>query len=283
MGAPYMTSVAKCSFASAIAAILAVAAATAALESTARAEDNAQAAFFDDGILDRVTDIRGSRGRARIAQLRTRPGGQSYGRWAVEWWQWALGVPAGSNPLFDETGENCDRRQVDDTWFLSGMIFFPGDEPHPVTRECTIPAGKALFFPLANQFFSALLDDPPEERTEEFLRSIAACQEPVQAIVEIDGFRIPRPERFSTGPDGSLSPLFNVQLPPDNIFGAEAGPGDEGKIPELVLSPSAEEGVYLYVFPLSPGDHVIHWRATGCTPGNVQDITYFLTVGDELS
>jgi hypothetical protein len=274
MGTPYITSVAKCGFVSAIVAILAVVAGTAVSGTTARA---------DDGIRERVTDFPGSHGRARIAQLHTRPGGQSYGRWAAEWWQWALGVPAGSNPLFDETGENCDRRQVDDTWFLSGMIFFLGDEPQPVVRECTIPDGKALFFPLANQFFSALLDDPPEERTEEFLRSIAACQEPVEATVEIDGFRIPKPERFSTGPDGSLSPLFNVQLPPDNIFGAEEGPGDEGKIPELVLSPSAEEGVYLYVFPLSPGDHVIHWRATGCTPGNVQDITYFLTVGDELS
>lgn len=224
-----------------------------------------------------VANVQSRSGRARIAQLGTRPGGQTYGRWAAEWWQWALGVPLATNPLFDQTGEQCDRRQVDDTWFLAGIAFFPGDEPGPVFRECTIPAGQALFFPLVNSFFAAFLDDPPEQRTEEFLRGIASCAVPVEATVEIDGFRIPKPERFSTGPDGSLSPLFNVQLPPGNVFGG--GPED---IPELVLSPSAEEGVYLYVFPLSPGEHVVHWEATGCQPGNVQDVTYFLTVVDHL-
>lgn len=239
--------------------------------------DNEAAAQEGLTVLAAAGGGQGYSGRARIAQLGTRPGGQTYGRWAAEWWQWALGVPVATNPLFDQTGEHCDRRQVDETWFLAGILFFAGDEPGPVFRECTIPARQALFFPLVNSLFGAFLDDPPEQRTEEFLRSSASCTVPVEATVEIDGFRIPNPERFSTGPDGSLSPLFNVQLPPGNVFGA--GPGD---IPELVLSPSAEEGVYLYVYPLSPGEHVIHWLATGCMPGNVQEVTYYLTVGDEL-
>ena len=29
-----------------------------------------------------------------IAQIHTKPAGQSYGRWAAEWWQWALGYRA---------------------------------------------------------------------------------------------------------------------------------------------------------------------------------------------
>ena len=49
-------------------------------------------------------------------------------------------------------------------------------------------------------------------------------------------------------------------------------------VPELVLGPSAEQGYYLFLSPLSPGPHAIYWEASGCVPGNVQDITYHLTV-----
>jgi hypothetical protein len=217
-------------------------------------------AFADD---DRAVDV------PRVAPIFSNPGGQTYGRWAVEWWQWALGVPAATNPLVDVTGENCAQRQVDDTWFLAGS--FGSD---PVVRECTIPEGKALFFPLINKGFFAFVTDPPEQRTEEFLREQAACAFPVELFAEIDGVEIRRLDRFFTGESGSQSPLFNVQLPPGDIFGA-----DEDAIPELVLSPSAEEGYYLFVRPLSSGEHTVRWLAEGCQdPAFVQDITYGLTI-----
>lgn len=205
----------------------------------------------------------------RAAPISSNPGGQTYGRWAVEWWQWALGVPAATNPLLDVTGENCDQHQVDDTWFLAGSF-----ESDPVVRECTVPEGKGLFFPLINNGFFALLTDPPEQRTEEFVREQAACAFPVELFAEIDGFEIRRLDRFFTGESGSQSPLFNVQLPPGNIFGA-----GEIDIPELVLSPSAEEGYYLFVRPLVLGEHTVRWLAKGCLdPTFVQDITYNLTI-----
>jgi hypothetical protein len=214
----------------------------------------------------------------RVAPIFSKPDGQTYGRWAAEWWQWALGVPADTNPVIDDTGEHCDQRQVDDTWFLAGSF-----EPGSVVRECTIPEGKALFFPLVNNFYGAFLNDPPEQRTEEFVREQAACEFPVELFAEIDGLEIRRLDRFFTGESGSKSPLFNVQLPPGNILGL-----GEDVLPELVLSPSAEEGFYLFVKPLSPGEHTVHWEAEGCT-ATPQDITYELTIvpsegedGDEL-
>jgi hypothetical protein len=206
--------------------------------------------------------------RARIAPIGTRPEGQTYGRWAAEWWQWALGIPAIVNPLTDTTGEDCAQRQVDNVWFLAGSI-----STDPVIRTCEIPDGKSLFFPLINAFYGAFLNDPPETRTEEFVRSAGSCTEPAQISVRIDDFTVPRPTRFFTGASGSQSPIFNVQLPPGNLFGA-----DETVVPELVLSPSAEQGYYLFVRPLSPGTHTIRWTASGCTPGASQDITYHLTV-----
>lgn len=207
-----------------------------------------------------------------IAPIRTEPAGQTYGRWAAEWWQWALGVPAAVNPLTDTTGEHCAQRQVDKVWFLAGSF-----SPDPVVRNCEVPAGKSLFFPLINTVYGAFLNDPPETRTDEFIRAAGSCTESAQISVWIDGFEIHRPLRFFTGASGSESPFFNLQLPPGNLFGV-----DETAAPELVLSPSAEQGYYLFVRPLPPGAHTIRWIASGCSPGNSQDITYHLTVaGDD--
>ena len=105
------------------------------------------------------------------------------------------------------------------------------------------------------------------------MRAAGSCTEPAEISVEIDGFKVRKPTRFFTGPSGSQSPIFNIQLPPGNLFGV-----DETVVPELVLSPSAEQGYYLFVRPLSPGTHTIRWIASGCTPGGSQDITYNLTV-----
>jgi hypothetical protein len=124
-------------------------------------------------------------------------------------------------------------------------------------------------------------------RTEEFLREDARCTVAAEISVEIDGFKVARPTRFFTGASGSQSPIFNVQLPPENLVGAvpvASGSADEIVVPELVLSPSAEQGYYLFVRPLSPGTHTIRWIASGCTTlelegtVNSQDITYNLKV-----
>lgn len=203
-----------------------------------------------------------------IAQIDAEPSDQTYGRWAAEWWQWALGIPAAVNPLTDTTGENCFQRQVDNVWFLAGST-----SADPVVRACQIPAGKSLFFPLINIVYGAFLNDSPDTRTEEFMRATGSCSEPAQISVWIDSFKVPNPTRFFTGASGSQSPLFNVQLPPENLYDF-----DEKAVPELVFSPSAEQGYYLFVQPLSPGTHTIRWTASGCTPGNSQDITYNLTV-----
>jgi hypothetical protein len=203
-----------------------------------------------------------------IAPIDTTPAGQTYGRWAAEWWQWALGVPGAVNPVTDTTGEQCAQRQVDEVWFLAGSF-----STDPVVRACEVPGGKSLFFPLINTVYGAFLNDPPETRTEEYVRAAGSCTEPAQISVWIDGFEVPKPTRFFTGVSGSQSPLFNVQMPPSNVFGL-----DETMVPELVLSPSAEQGYYLFVQPLPLGPHTIQWIASGCTPGNSQDITYHLTV-----
>ena len=167
-----------------------------------------------------------------IAPITPPADGQTYGRWAAAWWQWALGIPAPENPFLDTTGANCAQRQVDQVWFLAGAF---GTEP--VVRTCSIPAGKSLFFPLINHAYFAFLSDPSDQPTEAFVRSQGSCTVPAQISVSIDDFKVPQPLRFFTGPSGSQSPIFNVQLPPNNVFGL-----DTSTAPDLALSPSAEQG-----------------------------------------
>lgn len=205
--------------------------------------------------------------KPRIAPIWTMPAGQTYGRWAAEWWQWVLGIPSAVNPLMDTTGEHCAQRQVDEVWFLAGS------GAGPVVRACEVPAGKSLFFPLINTFYGAFLNDDPATRTEEFIRTAGSCSEPAQISVKIDGVNVVKPARFFTGSSGSQSPFFNVQLPPHNLFGLE----DDTAF-ELALSPNAEQGYYLFVQPMRPGTHTLQWSASGCTPGNSQEVTYNLTV-----
>jgi hypothetical protein len=211
--------------------------------------------------------------RVRIAPIDSTPLGQTYGRWATQWWQWALEIPPKDNPNSpDDHGENCAQRQVDKVWFLAGS--FSSD---PVERSCTIPSGKSLFFPLATYFYPAYLSDPPEQRTEAFLRSQVDCIFATGFDVRIDGQKVQHPERYFTGATGSQSPFFNAQFPPDNLYGASAS-----EIPELALSPGVEQGYYLFVYPLKRGKHSIHLKskAVGCwpDPNFGQDVTYYLTV-----
>jgi hypothetical protein len=189
----------------------------------------------------------------------------------------------GENPLFDTSGTFCGQRQVDRVWFLAGWFNTP---PNPIVRTCNIPANMALFFPLIYTAYGAFLNDQPDQRTEAFVRSQATCnltKYPVQINFTLDGATIPQPQRFFTGPSGSQSPFFNIQLPPDNILGGVPAPPvgpNQALIPELLLSPSAEQGYWVFLFPLPPGRHTIHWTASGCVADLSQDITYNLTVAN---
>jgi len=194
-----------------------------------------------------------------IAPTQSRPHGRSYSEWAAAWWQWVLTTPVSSNPVLDPTGEHCAENQSDHVWFLAGA--FNGE---PVTRECTIPTGRALLLPLINNAYFAFPDDPPDTRTEEFARAQVACvEEAAFSLVEIDGVSVRNPGRYF-----EESVVFEVVLQEDNLFGFPAG---------FTLSPSVDAGYYLFLTPLPPGEHTIHWQATSAC-GLSQDITYNLTV-----
>jgi hypothetical protein len=88
--------------------------------------------------------------------------GKSYSDWGNSWWQWFDAIPASVTPLVDTTGANCAQGQSGPVWFLAGT---PSGN---VDRDCTIPADKYIFYPLANgqedqreaAFDSAAFADP---------------------------------------------------------------------------------------------------------------------------
>jgi len=205
---------------------------------------------------------------ARVAPPGSISRGLTYSEWAARWWQWALSAPTSINPLFDPTGADCAVGQSGRVWFLAGLPF-----PGSVTRRCTVPAGYALLFPVLNLAYFAFTSDPPNTRTEEFVRSQVTCMQGATNLhASIDGEPIDNIAEFR-----ERSVLFDVQLPADNVLGLtpDVAPG-------LLLSPSADEGFYLFVKPLPVGQHVVTFGGTypaaGNCPGAPLNATYNLKV-----
>jgi hypothetical protein len=203
-----------------------------------------------------------------IAPIHSHPYGQTYSEWATDWWQVALETPASVNPITDSSGEHCDEGNMGNVWFLFGSL-----EPATIERSCEIPVGTALFFPVVSVFQGAFLNDPPEQRTEEFIRARVDCVEQAASTLqfEFNGTPVPGVDQFFK----KSGAFYDVQLPEDNIFGAT-----EEQIPELLLSPSADAGFYLLLRPLPPGDYDLHWEASTdeCFVPVEQNVTYHLTI-----
>src|SRR5690349_17165858 len=64
------------------------------------------------------------------------------------WVHWALEQAWSTGPVLDPDGSACANGQSGNTWFLAGT------SGGPVTRECTVPVGKKLFFPLVNRWYA---------------------------------------------------------------------------------------------------------------------------------
>jgi hypothetical protein len=189
----------------------------------------------------------------------TAPHLKTYSQWGALWWQWAFGTP-NPNPLLDTTGANCAAGQlVPGTFFLAGTL-----DGSTVVRACTVPVGDAFLIPILNAGYFAQQSDPPDQRTEAFVRSQVTCVEaPATLSLTVDGVPLANPQRYL-----EKSVIFALSLPPNNIFG----------LPPQVLSPSADEGYYAFLEPLSAGSHTVHIQSSSAACGTTQDTTYHLMV-----
>jgi hypothetical protein len=204
----------------------------------------------------------------RIAPINAAPHGQTYGEWSGAWWRWAYSFPVDRHPLIDPTGELAALGQSGPVWFLAGN--FGGT----TTRTVTVPAGKALFFPIINASWiniPELGDNPWSDEQRAFARSVIApfidnafnlsCTIDGVAVKDIDSYR-------AVTPDGAE---YFVTVPENSLLGLAAGS----------YGPSVDDGIYLMLAPLRPGQHTIHFTSAseGSALGSFAlDVTYHLTV-----
>lgn len=182
--------------------------------------------------------------------------GQTYGEWSANWWQWAFGLAPDVNPLLDETGELCHSGQQGPVWFLAGT--FGG----PAERDCDVPAGKALFFPIVNWSVWEPDDDEasrlivehigldPNVLTEaEILRItanwLADRSTPLSCLV--DGVPIANLGNYrAESPDFEF--IFDDELAV--LFGLPGG----------LKTPAVADGYWIMLAPLPVGEHTIEFH-----------------------
>lgn len=184
--------------------------------------------------------------------------GMTYGEWSARWWQWAISLPTDHNPLTDTA--DCSTGQLGPVWFLGGP-FWPAANPN--VRNCNVPPGKALFFPIVDTECSDLEQPPWFGATEADRRACAkGGMDPASDLVaEIDGAVIQNLASYR-----AASPNFFFTAPADNVLGVTGGGSGQ----------SVADGFYLMVAPLPAGPHTIHFSAN--VSGWSLDVTYYLDV-----
>jgi hypothetical protein len=205
---------------------------------------------------------------SQVLPLDSSPYGNTYGEWSARWWQWALSIPAATNPGLDETGAHCAEGQSGPVWFLAGSFFGGTFE-----RACTVPPDKALFFPIVNAAFGAAVFDceptqPGVPCNITVLRAAAAASmDPVTLEASLDGVPVRQLREFRV-----QSPVFSVTLPEGNVVGVPSG----------TYAPMVSDGYWLMLAPLSAGAHTIHFKneiTGGPFAGTATEVTYHLTIG----
>ncbi len=198
--------------------------------------------------------------------------GHTYGEWAAAWWEWAMSIPASTNPLKDQTGEFAAVGQSvsGPVWFLAGTLGGSAE------RTVTIPAGRALFFPIVNTSWTnlpALGDNPWSPAQDLFARGYvgALLDTATDLVCEIDGKPLKNLGDYRTKTSPFM--VFMVELPTDDLFGyvnMGASPGTNG--------PCVDDGYYVMLEPLKPGTHSIHFGGSVTSTSFSVDVIYHLTI-----
>jgi hypothetical protein len=234
---------------------------------------------------------------------------------ANQWWQYAFSVPVSQSPFFDSTGANAHVNNNGPVFFLSGIfgVFEPGfpGTVGSATRSITIPQGTPLFFPVLNiegdnigsgtKGFNPLMT---EAQLRALNASTVATYTGLYATIDGKSIDLGGPN-FLKSPYRDISPTaFDLTLPPDlggkneNLYNFFYNPPlpipgglyratdpafPAGTAANGFTNSPVQDGIYLLVGPLTPGEHVITFGGENINPINPsQDfklaIVYDITV-----
>jgi hypothetical protein len=213
-----------------------------------------------------VSSLLAGPGNPGVFRPDSHPYGATYGEWGARWWQWSYSIPLHVNTSAnDPTGAQCGINQSGPVWFLAGTT------GGPATRNCTIPARMAIFFPIIDAINDYPCPEPPPfepapgQSVEDFLTEGAHLFiDPVNSLqVEVDGT--------------SLTNLFDSRAT-SKLFGF-TGASDLTPIDSCVTgSPQlgVADGYWIMLRPLSVGNHTLHFR--GASPAFSNEVTYHLSI-----
>jgi len=207
-----------------------------------------------------------------VYSINSTPFGKSYSDWAVAWWQWSYSIPVddgtgkNNHPLFDTVGTNWAVGQD-----LTGPVIFLGgvfNESGKAVRNCTIPYGKGIFFPLINTE-NDTVGRTYNANTQKLIDEANVNMNSVLDLTcTIDGAPVADPVGHRVTPK-----VFNYTFPVNNIYKAFGM-----DLPAGTVYNAVSLGYYLMLEPLSKGTHSIHFHGKIGTTNFVLDITYNLTI-----
>lgn len=188
------------------------------------------------------------------------PYGHTYEEWAAFWEVWFLQLSA--QPDGAGGDPDCSINQQGPVWFIVGGV----------TANCTVPAGKALFFPIINAECSDLEPPPFYGATPDDRRKCAEhiMDGSTHLAAQIDGRPIQGLERYNF-----TSPDIPFAVTDQNLFGIPCSPN------AMCNGFSTNNGYYVMIAPLSPGIHTLQFTGTfqhRLTGGFTLNTTYSLTV-----
>lgn len=178
------------------------------------------------------------------------------------WWQWAVSMPNEQSPVRDQTGSFCAVNQIGPVWFLAG-----GYGSSKITRKCSVPANKYIFFPVINMLYY------PQHTPSKM-----SC-ETAQQGAAINNNNL---SSFSVNIDDEqyVNPVF-FRKQSAHCFDLAARKTNNPN--RIEVYPSATDGYWVMLKPLAIGHHHIKFHGEYNHPNTaygtmVQDIEYQLEV-----
>ena len=170
------------------------------------------------------------------------PFGKSWEKWAAIWCNWLLTIPKDKNPALDETGKNAGQNQRNENvWFLAGTF----GNNISITRSCTVPRSKAIFFPIAEKedSFAEDLDILNEEELAS--RARTSMDRLIYLQLTVDGKKLLNLKDYRVH-----SEFFDLKFPENNVYDVKPG-----------ATLSVCDGYWAFLKPLPIGRHEICFSA----------------------